>query len=236
TKRRLIQLKEILEKKGFKTTIELREGLPYLELEAYTKNIDDAIIISGTSGKGFIKGMVLGSTVNHLIKHSKLPILIIRCIPVMEEENGFVPELACSNSNYSVLFPTDFSENSQHAFQLLLENVVSYAQKINLLHVQDKQVMKYRTDSDIEKFNETDKARLEELKQKILATSTLSVYTEVTSGNPTKVILDKIKENDCSLVVIGKHGRGFIEEFIVGSVTRKVLEESKTNFLIVPRP
>ncbi|MFN3996181.1 universal stress protein [Algoriphagus sp.] len=236
TQKRLSELKAILEEKGFKTSIELREGLPYLELEAFTKEMDDAIIISGSSGKGFLKGMALGSTVNHLIKYTRQPLLVVRCSEVKGDSNSISPELTCSTSNQCILFPTDFSENSQHAFQFLLENVAPNAKTIDLLHVQDQHVMKYRSESEIGKFNTIDIARLAEMKKKVMAVSKASVRTEVVLGNPTKEILNRIKELNCSLVVIGKQGRGFIEEFILGSVTRKVLEESGINTLIVPNP
>lgn len=234
TKKRLSELKAILEKKGFKTSVELREGLPYLELEAFTKGMDDAIIISGSSGKGYLKGMVLGSTVNHLVKHTKQPLLIVRCTEVQDDSNAISPAMSCATSNQCVLFPTDFSENAQYAFEFLLKNVAPYAKTVDLLHVQDEQVMKHRSDSEIEKFNETDKARLAEMKEKVMAVSKANVRTEVVLGNPTKVILNSIKEHNCSLVVMGKQGKGFIQEYIVGSITRKVLEESGINSLIVP--
>lgn len=236
TKKRLSELKAILDEKGFTTSIEMREGLSYLELETFGKEVSDALIISGSSGKGFLKGMVLGSTVNHLVKYAKQPLLVVRCQEVQDDPNTISPALACSTSNQCVLFPTDFSEHAQHAFQFLLENVAPYARTIDLLHVQDEQVMKYRSESDIEKFNETDKARLAEMKQKVMAVSKAEVRTEVVLGNPTKVILSSIKENSCSLVVMGKQGKGFIQEYIVGSVTRKVLEEGGVNFMIVPNP
>lgn len=236
TQKRLSELKALLEDKGFKTSIELREGLPYLELEAYTKEMNDAIIISGSSGKGFLKGMVLGSTVNHLVKYTKQPLLVVRCKEVKDDVNVISPALTCSTSNQCVLFPTDFSLHAQHAFQFLLENVAPFAKTIDLLHIQDEQVMEYRSESEIEKFNETDKAWLEEMKQKVMAVSKANVRTTVILGNPTKVILNSIKEHDCSLVVMGKQGKGFIQEFIVGSLTRKVLEEGGINTLVIPNP
>lgn len=184
TQKRLTELKAILDEKGFTTTIEMREGLPYFELDAYTKGMDDAIIIAGSSGKGFLKGMVLGSTVNHLIKHTKKPLLVVKCKEVKGDSKTVLPELSCSTSNQCVLFPTDFSEHAQQAFQLLLENIVPYAKTIDLLHVQDEQVMKHRSHSEIEKFNETDKVRLAEMKEKVLSVSNATVRTEVVLGNP----------------------------------------------------
>lgn len=185
TKKRLVELKEILEKKGFQVTIEIREGLSYFELEAYAKKHNNAIIISGSSGKGFLKGMVLGSTVNHLIKHTTQPLLVVRCKEVADDHNVISPELTCSTSNQCVLFPTDFSEHAQYAFQFLLENVAPQAKTINLLHVQDEQVMTHRNEAEIEKFNQVDAGRLEELKQKIMAVSKAEVETEVVLGSPT---------------------------------------------------
>lgn len=235
TQNRLTELKSLLDNKGFETSIELREGLPYLELEDYTKTMKDAIIIAGSSGKGFLKGMVLGSTVNHLIKHTKQPLLVVHCKEAKDDKR-MAPKLTCSTTNNCVLFPTDFSENAQHAFEFLLKNVAPKASTIDLLHVQDEQIMKHRSKTDIEQFNQIDLDRLEAMKAQLASVSKASINNQVVLGNPTKVILNSITKNNCSLVVMGKQGRGFIQEFIVGSVTRKVIEESEANCLIIPNP
>ncbi|WP_083438360.1 universal stress protein [Caldimonas brevitalea] len=43
------------------------------------------------------------------------------------------------------------------------------------------------------------------------------------------------QEHDCDLIVIGKHGRGALEEFLLGSVTNTVIAASAGNVLIATR-
>lgn len=153
-----------------------------------TQEVNDALVIAATSGKGFLQGMVLGSTVNHLLRHTKLPLLVMRYEGDTDIHNKVTPILPCKPSNQSLLFPTDFSEHAQHAFEFLIANAAQHAKHITLLHVQDQLVMKYRTASEIEKFNLIDRDRLEEMKRKVEAISNADVQTHVMTGNPTMII------------------------------------------------
>jgi len=44
--------------------------------------------------------------------------------------------------------------------------------------------------------------------------------------DPTLAIVEQEQEADCDLIVIGKHGAGVVEDFLLGSVTKHVLAES----------
>lgn len=47
-------------------------------------------------------------------------------------------------------------------------------------------------------------------------------------------IINTAKSSDCDLIVMGKHGQGFIQRFIIGSNTSKVLKSSPVPVLCVP--
>ena len=62
----------------------------------------------------------------------------------------------------------------------------------------------------------------------------VNLTTMVEEGNPYKVILETIEKNNIDLTVMGASGRHGLDRFILGSVTERVVRESKSPILIVP--
>ncbi len=52
-------------------------------------------------------------------------------------------------------------------------------------------------------------------------------------GGASRVILAKEEELSADLIIIGKHGRSMVEEWLLGSVMRHVLADSKCDVLVV---
>ena len=50
--------------------------------------------------------------------------------------------------------------------------------------------------------------------------------------NPSLAVIEQEQEADCDLIVIGKHGAGMVEDFLLGSVTKHVLAESAGDVLV----
>ena len=59
------------------------------------------------------------------------------------------------------------------------------------------------------------------------------VATVVLKGDPTLRILEQEQELDCDLIVVGKQGETVTEEFLLGSVTKHVLQQSQSDVLVV---
>jgi nucleotide-binding universal stress UspA family protein len=47
-------------------------------------------------------------------------------------------------------------------------------------------------------------------------------------------VLEQEQEDDCDLIVIGKLGKSRLEDYFLGSVTRRVLADSQADVLVVP--
>ncbi|MDQ6832058.1 MAG: universal stress protein [Chloroflexota bacterium] len=62
----------------------------------------------------------------------------------------------------------------------------------------------------------------------------LAVTTVVRHGNPAETILADAEDEDCSLVVMGTHGRTGLERARAGSVARHVLRHAIVPTLVVP--
>lgn len=63
----------------------------------------------------------------------------------------------------------------------------------------------------------------------------LTVTTEVLSGSPKRVILDEAESFGADLIVVGSHGHGKLEHFLLGSVSQAVALHAKCSVEIVRR-
>ena len=64
----------------------------------------------------------------------------------------------------------------------------------------------------------------------------LSVTTEVLSGSPQEVILDEAEAFGADLIVLGSHGYGALDRFLLGSLSQAVALHAKCSVEIVRRP
>ncbi|MND54477.1 Universal stress protein family protein [compost metagenome] len=53
-------------------------------------------------------------------------------------------------------------------------------------------------------------------------------------GDPGWRIVEQEQELECDLIVVGKQGASALEELLVGSVTKHVLNESQCDVLVSP--
>lgn len=233
TKARLEKLKEFFENKGFLVDVVIKEGIAHHELVAYGKENPDSIIVIGSKGEGFLRRVLLGSTARETVRLSKNPLLLIKLLEEKEEMSSHC-KLYCRDFNRKILFATDFSDSAEKAFQFLKDNVAKSAQKIVLLHVQASQIMKYREQAAIGEFNKIDMKRLERMRDRLMEITGAEIKLEIKLGIPSDEIIKTKQEHDCTLIVMGTQGRGYLSEEILGSTTQKVIERTKVDCLVVP--
>jgi nucleotide-binding universal stress UspA family protein len=64
----------------------------------------------------------------------------------------------------------------------------------------------------------------------------LKASTKVVAGSPKQSILEEADAFNAELIVLGSHGRGKIERFLLGSVSLAVVTHAKCSVEIVRRP
>ena len=64
----------------------------------------------------------------------------------------------------------------------------------------------------------------------------LNITTEVPSGSPKVVILEEAEAFGADLIVVGSHGHGMFDRFLLGSVSQAVALHAKCSVEIVRRP
>jgi len=64
----------------------------------------------------------------------------------------------------------------------------------------------------------------------------LSITTEVLSGSPKQVILEEAEAFGADLIVVGSHGYGMVDRFLLGSVSQAVALHANCSVEIVRSP
>ncbi len=224
--------KKKLQEEGFEVDTKVMKHLPKDELQSLAKENDAALIIIGSHGISLTKALI-GSTASELIQNITHPLLLM-AMKTIETKDGKTHKISCNKLTGSILFPTDFSDTAEAAFQWLKGRNVSFP-KLILMHVQDEvKIGKYLKDK-LEEFNRIDGERLERLKKSFNeAHPETDIEIAIEYGKPKQVILNYIKEKEACLTVMGSQGRGYISEIFLGSVSHQVARHSDSNVLFVP--
>jgi len=150
-----------------------------------------------------------------------------------------------------ILYATDLSKNSAYAFYFAIDVAQRSEAKIILLHVVEPlpPIVRFYGSSDEEKRYyqreknadlEVIKKRLEEICQRLekKGTSCLILVSNmlVRVGHPVEEILRAAEEEECDILVLGSHGKGFLKQTFLGSVSHKVLDRSRKPVFIIPLP
>ncbi|MBP6332903.1 MAG: universal stress protein [Aminivibrio sp.] len=224
---------KLLENLNFSVTPKIALGLPQIEINRQATEHDCSLIVVGSRGGTMAKEILLGGVASEVVHGASKPVLILR-IGVNEENGDAVCIMEKCSPLGHILFPTDFSDNAEQAYAYLKKFAEKGADKITLLHVQDEvRIGKYLMEK-LDEFNQIDSGRLERMKEELFRCGAKEVNTEIVFGNPKKVIVDKVQNNNYSLVLLGSQGRGFIGQFFIGSVSLAAARQSKIPVLLVP--
>ena len=182
----------------------------------------DLLVVGSTESEGLAK--MFGSTADRVIRKSLRPVLVVRgplAVPPRK-----------------VLLPVDFSPLSAVAFRRGLAVVDQIARdsdvRLEALHV--------RADSDRGLFELSDPelSEPEAIREldRFVAQNTFasrrSVMIHVVRGEVQAAIRARSEEWGADLVVLGTHGRGGFERFLLGSVAADVVRRGATSVLVIP--
>ncbi len=141
-----------------------------------------------------------------------------------------------------VLFCTDFSVNSNCAFDYAFGIAKRDEGVLYILHVIPANPNQYNLERHLTK-TELDriKATLQEDRDKLFADQYLShikdknnVKVVTKSGREDEKIIEFAKEENIDIIVIGTHGRTGLEHALIGSVAEKIIRRSPIPVFVIP--
>jgi nucleotide-binding universal stress UspA family protein len=99
------------------------------------------------------------------------------------------------------------------------------------------QVTKDRWEDTVKKFKE----RIQDISVKVDARMGISSVDLVSDilirlGNPVQEILKAVDEEGCDVIVLGTHGKGFLKQTFLGSVSSSVLIRTQKPVFVIPLP
>ncbi len=199
-------------------------------LSAVTEQADrlgSNLVVVGSRGAGFMRHWLLGATAERLLRKTRHPILVVKEAP--HQAYG------------CVLVPVDFSAWSMRA--IALARCISPQAQILLLHAcelpfEGKMRFAAIEEDTIRQHRETIHREALACLHEIATDAglTLAQWRPLLAfGNPTDYILEQEEEQGADLIVMGKHGTGMTEELLLGSVTKHVLSQARSDVLMVVR-
>ncbi len=147
-----------------------------------------------------------------------------------------------------ILYATDLSKNSEYAFYYAVDMAKRHDAEIVFLHAVEpisERAFGTRTDKVYRDQQETSKEvirnRLQKFCEKVeeknsLACVKLVAKFVVEVGYPAEEILKATDEEGCDLIVLGSHGKGFLQHTFLGCVSRSVLERARKPVFVIPLP
>jgi nucleotide-binding universal stress UspA family protein len=154
-----------------------------------------------------------------------------------------------------ILYATDLSKNAAYAFQFAVDLARNQNAGIIILHVIEpiheraRSYVKGLLDDErweraiLEQQTETI-ARIRKRLQSFCKMAgpegipCLSLVSDimVVPGHPVEEILKIAEQEECDLLVLGTHGKGFLKQTFLGSVARTVLDRVRKPVLTIPLP
>jgi len=192
-------------------TLLVEEGDPaeVIERVASSERVD--LIVTGIAREGLFatRPVVLGRTVEQLLRRLPLPILIVKD--------------RARDAYRHVVVATDFSDPSAHALQMAVRFFPM--QTLHLLHASEAPratlAEEFRAFLASVFLPEDDRKRL---------------VPTIEPGSPQQVIRDYVHAHGADLVVLGTQGRGAVMEALLGSTTKSVLTTLPCDALVVRGP
>lgn len=186
---------------------------------------DADLLVVGAHGEGYLRGLLLGSTTERLLRMARAPLLVVKQFPHASYGKVLVP-VDCSDVSAGALELAD-SLAPQAARVLLNVYELPFERKLYHAGLDDLELMEMRGVAQREAAVRLD-AWID--RYPLAAESETRVLL---FGRPDVCILEQEQEQDCDLIAIGKHGSGMIRDWLLGSVTKHVLALSSADVLVV---
>lgn len=210
---------------GIEVATHLAVGHPVERVVRHADDVGASLLVTGTRGAGFFRGVVIGSTAERIAKRSTRPVLLVRQLPHTPYRR--------------ILVPVDFSSWSGAALEMAQQ--LAPRASLVLMHAVEVPYEGHMRRAGVAEDLVTrsrDAAR-REAQQRLsgLAGDAGLDVGRVQLSTPCgadawMLIVQEEQEQDCDLVVIGRQGRNALDELLLGSTTRMVIAEGAADVLI----
>jgi len=139
-----------------------------------------------------------------------------------------------------IFFPTDFSENANHAMRYAAHLAQKTKSQLIIIHAMHIPVIDGSTPVDtsseiVEQQREMADNRLKVLQQEVLAMTGQEPEVICDFGFATDLICRKAREVKADMICMGTKGASNVIEQLIGSITSEVIKKSHVPVLAIPQ-
>jgi nucleotide-binding universal stress UspA family protein len=222
-----------LEAQGLAVAIEMPTGLPAYALNEVARCGGADLIVVGSHGQSRWREEVLGCVTCAVLHHVEYPVLLLN-VKVKEGLEQGTCRLQATELVRHILFPTDFSEIAARAC-LYVEYLASKGgSRVTLLNALDVPGHAAYPPGYQEWAEAAARELLGNWRQRLQEAGVQQVQTLFDPNHPIPAILEVLKTQDISLIIMGTQGKGFIKEIFLGSVAHNVSRLATCPVLLIP--
>ncbi len=196
------------------------EGDPALVISKIAEREQCDLIVTGFGHDGTLGRIFLGSTVDRLVRETRIPVLVARERPAAPYAR--------------VVATTDASEESLEALRVAAGFFPAAA--LTVFHAFDYPYSSLLDDRDFTREQGEKEAELRELLQKkgsLPEPLGKAVKTVAKFGSPEALLPEYVEDHGIDLTVVGSNGHGALFDALIGSTHRKLLDALEGDILIV---
>ncbi len=225
----MVNLKRQTERIGAAPLLEadlrVEAGPAHRELVEIADEIGAGLLVLGASEEHGPLSRILGSTADRVVRKATCPVLVNR--------GRF------EGAARKVLLPVDLSPLSEDAFACGLDILTWLGadglepRALMVLSSLLEKTYSFRYEVKLDQVPLVARAELDEFLDRHVE-GRPEVDGQVRMGEVAEGIIEELKEWGADLVVMGTHGRGGFERFLIGSVTSRVVRDSSCSVLVIP--
>ena len=201
---------------GVTVRTEFIEGTPTESLHNYLTDKDIDFVAMGTRGRSNIERHLLGSVTQWMVRTSPVPVLTAPtendlAIPVRREYTD-------------ILLPTRGGDGSELAVDHAVSIAARFDVTLHVIYVVDvrSQAAKHDTHELGELVDELQMAVTDAVIDRADGAG-IDTRVAIQQGTPHSAIQRYAADHEIDLIVMGTHGRGLVEQFLLGSITERTI-------------
>lgn len=212
----------------------VRVGTPAAEIAKRGATRKVELVVMGRGGGRALRDVILGSTAERVIRHGKLPVLVVRLPPRGQYRR---PALAL-----------DLDQAAHGILDLLFRVIPPPRTAVEVIHAFDipypGMIYPSLSEDDADEYEEYHREKALREIRKHLATSLRQAKVaraeapswkmHVRHGSTRTVIAKAVEKADTDLLVLGTRGRSGVAHAFLGTVAGDVLREVVCDVLVVP--
>ncbi|MBW2041581.1 MAG: universal stress protein [Deltaproteobacteria bacterium] len=220
-----------VEKAGMKCAVRIQTGILNASILKIAENEKVDLIVTGAKKRTLFEKIYVGSHILDILRRSTVPVLMGRYMVQFETEDGV---LFRKNSQIfqRPLLATDWSPPSERSLAAITA-FRGIAEEAVVVHVIDAKLTKGVNASRMKALDKKSRQRLDAYCAR-LEKENIATESHLCIGKPVSEILRISRETEATMIIMGRTGKDWMEEYWLGGVSHRVTEISELPVLLVP--